>query len=58
MVVACFLLVEVSICGGMLTMADSSWGKNVITPKTNYFAHNVGRLKRIDFNFRNVQIIT
>jgi hypothetical protein len=27
MVVACSLLVEVSIRGGMLTMTGSSWGK-------------------------------
>jgi hypothetical protein len=35
MVVGCFLLVEVSIDEGMLTMAGSWWGEKVITPKNN-----------------------
>jgi hypothetical protein len=33
MVVSCSLLVEESVRGGILTMAGSWWGKNVITPK-------------------------
>jgi hypothetical protein len=32
LVVGCSLLVDVSIHGGMLTMAGSWWGKKVITP--------------------------
>jgi hypothetical protein len=32
LVVECSLLVEVSVHGGMLTMAGSWWGKKVITP--------------------------
>jgi len=35
MVVGCSLLVDVSVHRGMLTMAGSWWGKNVITPKLN-----------------------
>jgi hypothetical protein len=31
MVVACSLLVDVSVRGGMLTMTSSSWRKKVIT---------------------------
>jgi hypothetical protein len=33
LVVECSLLVEMSVHGGMLTMAGSWWGKKVITPK-------------------------
>jgi hypothetical protein len=33
LVVGCSLLVEVSVHGGMLTMAGSWLGENVITPK-------------------------
>jgi hypothetical protein len=32
LVVWCSLLVDVSVHGGMLTMAGSWWGKKVITP--------------------------
>jgi len=31
MVVQCSILVRVSVCGGILTMTNSSWGENVIT---------------------------
>jgi hypothetical protein len=33
LVVGCSLLVEVSVHGGMLTIAGSWWGENVITPR-------------------------
>jgi len=44
LVVGCSLLVEVSVHGGMLTMAGSWWEKNVITPNINvtstfYWSH-------------------
>jgi hypothetical protein len=32
MVVTCYLLVEMSVRGGMLTIAGSSWGEKDITP--------------------------
>jgi hypothetical protein len=32
MVVECSLMIEVSVCGGMLAMTGSSWGEKVITP--------------------------
>jgi len=32
MVVGCSILVEVSVHGGKLTTAGSSWGEKVITP--------------------------
>jgi len=35
LVVGCSLLVEVSVHGGMLTMAGSWWGEKVINPKKN-----------------------
>jgi hypothetical protein len=34
MVVGCSILVEVSVHGGKLTTAGSSWGEKVITPNS------------------------
>jgi hypothetical protein len=36
LVVGCSLLVDVSVHEGMLTMAGSWWGENVITPIVKY----------------------
>jgi len=35
LVVGCSILVDVSVHGGMLTMAGSWWGEKVITPNNN-----------------------
>jgi hypothetical protein len=39
LVVGYALLVDVSVHGGMLTMADSWWGENVITQKKKTGRH-------------------